>query len=105
MEFNNICNISYFVYRGTRLSHPHFRYFIVIRRRGMFHPHFLHFSIVKAAISLMDKAPRSPQQHFSRFSTWIRELNPPDLPFSYFTQIRGLWAEECVFSRFRAEWI
>ena len=55
----------------------------------MFQPHFLHFSIGKAAISLKDKAPRSPQQRFSGFSTWIREQDPPDLPFSYFTQIGG----------------
>ena len=40
----------------------------------------------------------SPQQRFSRFSTWIREQDPPDLPFSYFTQIGVLWAGECVFS-------
>lgn len=66
----------------------------------MFQPHYLHFSIVKAAISLKDKVPRSPQQRFSRFNTWIREQDPPDLPFSYFTQIGVLWAEECVF-RFR----
>ena len=49
------------------------------------------------AISLKDKVPRSPQQRFSRFSTWIREQDPPNLPFSYFTQIGVLWAEECVF--------
>ena len=44
MEFNNICIISYFVYRGTRLSHPHFRYFRD-KSNGAFQPHFLHFSI------------------------------------------------------------
>ena len=63
----------------------------------MFQPHFLHFSIDKAAISLKDKVPRSPHQRFSRFSAWIRELDPPDLPFSYFTQIGVLWAGKCVF--------
>ncbi len=46
----------------------------------------------------MDKVPRTPRQSFSRFSTWIRELDPLDLPFSYFTQIGILWARECVFS-------
>ena len=97
MEFNSICNISYFVYRGTRLSHPHFRYFRD-KSNGATQPHFFYFSIGKAAISLMDKVPRSPQQRFSRFSTWIREQDPPDLPFSYFTQIGVLWAEKCVFS-------
>lgn len=66
----------------------------------MFQPHFLHFSIVKAAISLMDKVPMSSQQRFSRFSIWIREQDPPDHPFSYFTQIGVLWAGKCVFSRF-----
>ena len=62
----------------------------------MFQPHYLHFSIVKAAISLKDKAPKSPKQRFSRFSTWIRELDPPNLPFSYFTQIGVLWADRGV---------
>lgn len=64
----------------------------------MFQPHYLHFSIGKSAISLMDKVPRYPQQRFSGFSTWIREQDPLDLPFSYFTQIGVLWAKECVFS-------
>ncbi len=45
----------------------------------MFQPHFLYFSIGKAAISLMDKVPMSTQQRFSSFSTWIRELEQPDL--------------------------
>lgn len=71
----------------------------------MFQPHFFNFNIGNAAISLMDKAPMSPQQRFSRFSIWIREQDPPNLPFSYFTQIGVPWARECVFSRFRAEWI
>ena len=83
MEFNNICIISYFVYRGTRLSHPHFRYFRD-KSNGASQPHFLHFSTGKAAISLMDKVPMSPQQRFSRFSTWIRELDQQSHPFSYF---------------------
>ncbi len=50
----------------------------------------------------MNKAPRSPQQRFSRFSIWIREQDPPDPQFSYFTQIGVLWAEECV-SHFQSE--
>ena len=67
----------------------------------MFQPHYLHFSIGKAAISLMDKAPRSPLQHFSRFSTWIREQDPPDLPFSYFTWIGVLWARHAILGFFK----
>jgi len=68
---------------------------------GHLKPHFFNFSIVKAAISLKDKVPMSPQQRFPRFSTWIRELDPPDLPFSYFTQIGVLWAGKRVFSIYK----
>ena len=93
MEFNNICIISFFVYRGTRLSHPHFRYFRD-KSNGASQPHFFNFSIGKSAISLMDKAPRSPQQHFFTFQYMDKGTRPNGPPFFLFHTDRGSMVRE-----------
>lgn len=59
----------------------------------MFQPHFLHFCIDKAAISLKDKAPKSPQQRFSRLRATIAVVY--SLPLSRFIAERQMLLQKC----------
>ena len=53
----------------------------------MFQPHFFNFNIGNAAISLMDKAPMSPQQRFFDFRD--KGTRPAEPPFFLFHTDRG----------------
>ena len=67
-----------------------------IRVMGLVSTPFLHFRLVRRLSPSRIRLRGLPSSVFS--ISEIRELDPPNLPFSYFTQIGVLWAGECVFS-------